>query len=44
MDSVMPLGKDLGSTLTVPNGITYRIGTRKPDESDESSNWQAERS
>jgi hypothetical protein len=33
-------GKGFGSTFTVPNGISYRIGVWKPDESDESSNWR----
>jgi hypothetical protein len=33
-------GKGFGSTFTVPNGVSFRIGVWKPDESDESSNWQ----
>jgi hypothetical protein len=33
-------GKGFGSTFTVPNGISYRIGVWGPDETDESSNWK----
>ena len=33
-------GKGFGSTFTVPDGISYRIGVWKPDESSESSNWR----
>lgn len=33
-------GKGFGSTFTVQNGISYRIGVWNPDESDESSNWR----
>ena len=33
-------GKGFGATFTVPNGISYRIGVWKPDESAESSNWR----
>ena len=33
-------GTGFGSTFTVANGISYRIGVWGPDESDESSNWK----
>jgi hypothetical protein len=33
-------GKGFGSTFTVPNGISYRIGVWRPEESAESSSWK----
>jgi hypothetical protein len=33
-------GKGFGSTFTVPNGVSYRIGVWKSDELDETSNWK----
>jgi hypothetical protein len=33
-------GQGFGSTFTVANGVSYRIGVWKPDESEQSSNWQ----
>jgi hypothetical protein len=33
-------GKGFGSTFSVPNGISYRIGVWKKEESEESSNWR----
>jgi hypothetical protein len=33
-------GTGFGSTFTVLNGVSYRIGVWKPEESDESSNWR----
>jgi hypothetical protein len=33
-------GKGFGSTFTVANGVSYRIGVWNSEESDESSNWK----
>jgi hypothetical protein len=33
-------GKGFGSTFTVANGVAYRSGVWRPEESDESSNWR----